>query len=187
MNEFLLCNYQKSVCEHSSDFYHNSTCIYCMYYIQLLHAFSSEVMCNFYPLHSHTERPNSPYLNSEFLLPSVGETNGLKYKLSWGFISPYILLFVLHSFSVRVFRRKFKLISQCWGGIETMISPSTPIPRSVFLSATFHKSSVAKNEKFCQATGQSNLANGMEDCSTGHSAVMWNYCRAASRLILTGR
>ena len=114
MNEFLLCNYQKSVCEHSSDFYHNSTCISCMYYIQLLHAFNSEVMCNFYPLHSHTERLNSPYLSSEFLLPSVGETNGLKYKLSWGFISPYIL-FVLHSFSVRVFRRKFKLISQCWG------------------------------------------------------------------------
>ena len=31
---------------------------------------------------------------------------------------------------------------------------------------------VAKSRKFCRATGQSNLANRMEDCSTGQSAVV---------------
>ena len=31
---------------------------------------------------------------------------------------------------------------------------------------------VAKSENFWRATGQSNLANRMEDCSTGQSAVV---------------
>ena len=32
---------------------------------------------------------------------------------------------------------------------------------------------VTESEKFWQATGQSNLADRMEDCFIGHSAVMW--------------
>ena len=42
----------------------------------------------------------------------------------------------------------------------------------------------SKSEKFWQATGQSNLAERMEDCSTGQSEVVWERKQNFWKLLL---
>ena len=52
----------------------------------------------------------------------------------------------------------------CSNKTAIVLCKNSPLPQSC---------AVAKSDKFWRAIGQSNLADRMEDCSTGQSAVVW--------------